>query len=387
MEATMTQPTTIPGLGRALKTEEMVISMGPQHPSTHGVLRLELVVDGEVVVDVIPHIGYLHRCFEKHCEHMTNYQQVIPYADRMDYVAAMSNEFGFVVACEKLLKIKVPERVEYIRVIMAEFSRIVSHLIAIGTYGMDIGALTPFLYCMRDRERVLDIFEQTCGARLLYNYMWIGGLSHDVQPDFAAKVKDFCKYFRPQIKELNDLLSYNKIFIKRTANVGVLPAEVAINYAVSGPVLRGSGVQWDLRKNDPYSVYDHLDFEIPVGKGLKGTVGDCWDRYMVRVHEMEQSVNIIEQAVEKLPAGDVASAIPKRIRPDAGDVYVRTETPKGELGYYIVSDGTATPFRVKVKSPCFVNLSALPAMCRGAMIADIVAVLGSIDIVLGEVDR
>ena len=387
MEATMTQPTTIPGLGRALKTEEMVISMGPQHPSTHGVLRLELVVDGEVVVDVIPHIGYLHRCFEKHCEHMTNYQQVIPYADRMDYVAAMSNEFGFVVACEKLLKIKVPERVEYIRVIMAEFSRIVSHLIAIGTYGMDIGAFTPFLYCMRDRERVLDIFEQTCGARLLYNYMWIGGLSHDVQPDFAAKVKDFCRYFRPQIKELNDLLSYNKIFIKRTANVGVLPADVALNYAVSGPVLRGSGVQWDLRKNDPYSVYDKLDFEIPVGKGLKGTVGDCWDRYMVRIHEMEQSVNIIEQAVDKLPAGDVASAIPKRIRPDAGDVYVRTETPKGELGYYIISDGTATPFRVKVKSPCFVNLSALPAMCRGAMIADIVAVLGSIDIVLGEVDR
>jgi NADH-quinone oxidoreductase subunit D len=387
MEATMTQPTTIPGLGRALKTEEMVISMGPQHPSTHGVLRLELVVDGEVVVDVIPHIGYLHRCFEKHCEHMTNYQQVIPYADRMDYVAAMSNEFGFVVACEKLLKIKVPERVEYIRVIMAEFSRIVSHLIAIGTYGMDIGAFTPFLYCMRDRERVLDIFEQTCGARLLYNYMWIGGLSHDVQPGFEAKVKDFCRYFRPQIKELNDLLSYNKIFIKRTANVGVLPADVAINYAVSGPVLRGSGVHWDLRKNDPYSVYDHLDFEIPVGKGLKGTVGDCWDRYMVRVHEMEQSVNIIEQAVDKLPAGDVASAIPKRIRPDAGDVYVRTETPKGELGYYVVSDGTATPFRVKVKSPCFVNLSALPAMCRGAMIADIVAVLGSIDIVLGEVDR
>ena len=387
MESTMTQPATIPGLGRALKSEEMVISMGPQHPSTHGVLRLELVVDGEVVVDVIPHIGYLHRCFEKHCEHMTNYQQVIPYADRMDYVAAMSNEFGFVVACEKLLKIKVPERVEYIRVIMAEFSRIVSHLIAIGTYGMDIGAFTPFLYCMRDRERVLDIFERTCGARLLYNYMWIGGLSHDVQPGFAENVKDFCRYFRPQIKELNDLLSYNKIFIKRTANVGVLPADVALNYGVSGPVLRGSGVAWDLRKNDPYSVYDKLEFEIPVGKGLKGTVGDCWDRYMVRVHEMEQSVNIIEQAADKLPAGDVASAIPKRIRPDAGDIYVRTETPKGELGYYIVSDGTATPFRVKVKSPCFVNLSALPAMCHGAMIADIVAVLGSIDIVLGEVDR
>jgi NADH-quinone oxidoreductase subunit D len=387
VEETATRPVTVPGLRRPLKTEEMIINMGPQHPSTHGVLRLELVVDGEVVVEVIPHIGYLHRCFEKHCEHMANYQQVIPYVDRLDYVAAMSNELGYVIAVEKLLKIQVPERVEYIRVIMAEFSRIVSHLIAIGTYGMDIGAFTPFLYCMRDREHVLDIFEETCGARLLYNYMWVGGLSHDVQPNFAEKVKAFCKYFRPNIAELNDLLSYNKIFIERTANVGVLPGDVALNYAVSGPTLRGSGVKWDLRKNDPYSVYGKLDFDIPVGKGLKGTVGDCWDRYMVRVHEMEQSVNIIEQAIDKLPAGDVHSAIPKRIRPEAGEVYGRTETPKGELGYYVVSDGTASPFRVKVKGPCFVNLSALPAMCRGAMIADIVAILGSVDIVLGEVDR
>ena len=383
----LTRPATIPGLGRALRSDEMVISMGPQHPSTHGVLRLELVVEGEIVTDVIPHLGYLHRCFEKHCEHMTNYQQVVPYADRMDYVAAMSMEFGYVVAMEKMLKITVPERVEYIRVIMAEFSRIVSHLIAIGTYGMDIGAFTPFLYCMRDREHILDIFEETCGARLLYNYMWIGGLSHDVMPSFQEKVRAFCRYFRPNIKELNDLLSMNKIFIDRTANVGVLPAEVAINYACSGPVLRGSGVKWDLRKNDPYSVYGQLDFEIPVGRGEKGTPGDCWDRYMVRVREMEQSLNIIEQAVEKLPAGDVRAALPKRIRPEASEVYARTETPKGELGYYIVSDGTQSPFRVKVKSPCFVNLSALPAISRGAMIADIVAILGSFDIVLGEVDR
>lgn len=382
------RPATIPGLGRPLRTEEMVISMGPQHPSTHGVLRLELVVDGEVVVDVIPHIGYLHRCFEKHCEHMTSYQQVIPYADRMDYVAAMSNEFGYVVAMEKMLKIQVPERVQYIRVIMAEFSRIVSHLIAIGTYGMDIGAFTPFLYCMRDREHVLDIFEEACGARLLYNYMWIGGLSHDVPPSFEEKVKKFVHYFRPKITELNDLLSHNKIFIERTANVGVLPAEVAINYAVSGPVLRGSGVKWDLRKNDPYSIYDRFHFEIPVGTGKMGTVGDCWDRYMVRVHEMEESTNIIEQAIEAFPReGNVQQVLPKRIRPEAGDIYVRTETPKGELGYYIVSDGTASPFRVKVKGPCFVNLSALPAISRGAMISDIVAILGSIDIVLGEVDR
>jgi NADH-quinone oxidoreductase subunit D len=380
-------PRTVPGFWRPLKPEEMVISMGPQHPSTHGVLRLELIVDGEVVVDVIPHIGYLHRCFEKHAEHMTNYQQVIPYCDRMDYVAAMNSDLGYAVACEKLLKITVPERVEYIRVIMAELDRIASHLIAIGTYGLDIGAFTPFLYCFRDREIILDIFEQTCGARLLYNYIWIGGLSHDVQPDFADKVRSFCKIFRPNITELNNLLSYNKIFVERTANVGVLPADVAINYGASGPVLRGSGVKWDLRKNDPYSVYPRFQFEIPVGEGKKGAVGDCWDRYMVRVHEMEQSLNIIEQAVEQIPAGDVQSAIPKRIRPETGDVYMRTETPKGELGYYVVSDGTGSPFRLKVKSPCFVNLSALPAMCRGAMVSDIVAILGSIDIVLGEIDR
>lgn len=393
MEATVLQAEhesrtiTVPGFHRPLKSHEMVINMGPQHPSTHGVLRLELIVDGEIVVDAIPHIGYLHRCFEKHCEHMTNYQQVVPYCDRMDYVAAMNAEFGYVVACEKLLKIKVPDRVEYIRVIMAEFQRIASHLIAIGTYGMDIGAFTPFLFCMRDRERILDIFEQTCGARLLYNYMWIGGLSHDVPPDFVEKVKAFCKYFRGTISELNELLSHNKIFIERTANVGVLPADVAVNCGASGPVLRGSGVKFDLRKNDPYSIYDKLDFDIPVGTGAKGTVGDCWDRYMVRVYEMEQSLNIIEQAADKLPAGDVQSALPKRIRPDASEVYVRTETPKGELGYYVVADGTTSPFRVKVRPPCFVNLSILPAMVRGSMIADVVAILGSIDIVLGEVDR
>lgn len=381
------RPSTVPGLGRQLRSEEMVISMGPQHPSTHGVLRLELVVDGEIVVDVIPHIGYLHRCFEKHCEHMSNYQQVVPYTDRMDYVAAMSSEFGYVVAMEKMLKIQVPERVEVIRVIMAEFSRIVSHQIAIGTYGLDIGAFTPFLFCMRDREHILDIIEETCGARLLYNYNWIGGLSHDVKPDFQDKVRDFCRYFKPNIVELNNLLSFNKIFVERTANVGVLPAEVAINYGASGPVLRGSGVAWDLRKNDPYSIYNRFDFDIPVGSGERGKTGDCWDRYMVRAREMEQSVRIIEQAVEMLPPGDVQSAIPKRIRPEAGEIYVRTETPKGELGYYIVSDGTASPARVKVRPPCFVNLSALPSMCRGSMIADVVAILGSIDIVLGEVDR
>lgn len=383
----MDAPLTIPGFSRPLKNHEMVVNMGPQHPSTHGVLRLELIVDGEVIVDVIPHIGYLHRCFEKHAENMANYQQVIPYCDRMDYVAAMNNDLGYAIACEKLLGIKVPERVEYIRVIMVELQRIASHLLAIGTYGMDIGAFTPFLYCFRDRERILDIFEQTCGARLLYNYIWIGGLSHDVQSDFQQKVVDFCKSFRPTIRELNELLTYNKIFVERTANVGVLPADVAINYGASGPVLRGSGVQWDLRKNDPYSIYDRFEFEIPTGKGEVGTVGDCWDRYIVRVREMEQSLKIIEQAAANIPAGNVQSAIPKRIRPDAADIYVRTETPKGELGYYIMADGTTSPYRVKVRPPTFVNLSILPAMSRGSMIADVIAILGSIDIVLGEVDR
>lgn len=371
-----------------LRTEEMVINMGPQHPSTHGVLRVELVLDGEIVVDAIPHIGYLHRCFEKHSESMNDYQQVIPYVDRMDYVAAISNELGFAIAMERMLGIEVSERVECIRVIFAELQRIASHLVAIGTYGLDIGAFTPFLHCFRDRERILDIFESTCGARLLYNYIWVGGLSHDVPTDFKDKVRDFVKYFPPKIKEYNDLLTYNKIFIDRTADVGVLPAEVALNYASSGPILRGSGVNWDLRRDDPYSIYDQFEFDVVVGKGEMGTVGDCWDRYIVRVREMEQSIRIIAQAVERMPdEGDVKAAVPKRIRPPEGEIYARTETPRGELGYYIISDGSMSPYRVKARSPCFVNLSVLPAISRGAMVADVVAIVGSIDIVLGEIDR
>ncbi|MDE3058236.1 MAG: NADH-quinone oxidoreductase subunit D [Bacteroidota bacterium] len=384
-EIVTTPPTS--STGRTLRTEEMILNMGPQHPATHGVLRLELVVDGEIVVDVIPHIGYLHRCFEKHCEHMTNYQQVIPYTDRMDYVASMTNEFGFVVAAERLLKIQVPERVEYIRVIMAELQRIASHLIAIGTYGIDIGAFTPFLYCFRDREKILDLFEMTCGARLLYNYMWVGGLSHDIPPDFIPKAKEFCAYFKPNIKELNDLLTYNEIFVKRTANVGVLPADVAINYGCSGPMLRGSGVDWDLRRDDPYSIYNKFAWDVCVGKGEMGTVGDCWDRHIVRAREMEQSIRIIEQALEQIPEGNVQAALPKRIRPNPGEVYARIESPRGELGYYIVSDGSATPYRIKARSPAFSNLSVINEISKGAMIADMVAIAGSIDIVLGEVDR
>lgn len=370
-----------------LRTEEMIIQMGPQHPSTHGVLRLEVTLDGEIITNIKPHIGYLHRCFEKHAESMNNYQQVIPYVDRLDYVAAIGMEWSYVLAVEKLLGIQVPERVEYIRVIMAELQRIASHIIAIGTFGLDLGAFTPFLFLMRDREMILDIFERTCGARLLYNYFWIGGLSHDIPSDFVDRTRQFVSQFKKTIAEVNNLLSFNEIFIKRTANVGILPADVAINYASSGPVLRGSGVDWDLRRDDPYSIYNKFDWEVQIGKGERGTVGDCWDRYMVRAREMEQSLKIIEQAVEQIPDGDVQSAIPKRIRPNVGEVYARTEAPRGDLGFYIISDGSASPYRVKARSSCFVNLSVLPEITRGYMVADLVAILGSIDIVLGEIDR
>lgn len=370
----------------ALKTEEMVLNMGPQHPSTHGVLRLELELDGELILGVRPHLGYLHRCFEKHCEAMT-YPQVIPYTDRMDYLASMYNNFGYVVAVEKLLGIQVPERVEYIRVIMGELQRIASHLVALGTYGVDIGAFTPFLYCFRDREKILTLFEMTCGARLLYNYMWVGGLSHDIHPDFVRLTKEFTEYFKPKIVELNNLLSYNKIFIERTANVGVLPLDTAINFGITGPNLRASGLAFDVRKEDPYSIYDRFDFEIPTGKGTHGTVGDCWDRYYVRVLEMEQSVRIIEQAIDNIPEGDVQSAIPKRIKPNKGSVYTRVENPKGELGYFIISDGSVNPFRVKVRAPSFVNMTIFNELCKGHLVADVIAILGSLDIVLGEIDR
>ena len=370
----------------SLKTEEMILNMGPQHPSTHGVLRLELNLEGEIITKVIPHIGYLHRCFEKHAEAMT-YPQVIPYTDRIDYLSSMYNEFGYAITVEKLLEIEIPERVEYIRVIMGEFQRIASHLVALGTYGADIGAVTPFLYCFRDREKILSLFEMTCGARLLYNYIWVGGVSHDLHPDFIRLAKEFVVYFRPKIKELNDLLTNNRIFIERTANIGILPLDTAINYGITGPMLRASGLKWDLRKNDTYSVYNKFDFDIPVGIGTMGTVGDSWDRYYVRVLEMEQSLRIIEQALEQIPEGDVTSAIPKRVKPSAGQVYSRVEGPRGELGYFIISDGTVNPFRVKVRGPSFVNLAIMDELCKGHMVADIIAILGSIDIVLGEVDR
>ncbi len=367
--------------------DDLIMQMGPQHPSTHGVLRLELVMDGELVKKITPHIGYLHRCFEKHAEAMT-YPQVIPYTDRMDYLAAMSMELGFALTVEKMMGLKdLPERLQYIRVIMAELQRIASHLLAIGTFGLDLGAFTPFLWCFRDREKILDLFEWASGARLLYNYLWIGGVMQDLPSGFERQTRDFIDYFEPRVKELNDLLSFNKIFIERTKDVGIISPEVAISYGLGGPNLRGSGVRWDLRKEEPYGIYDRFDFEIPVGTGEFGPLGSAWDRYIVRVREMLESVKILRQALDQLPSGDPNGAMPRRIRPPEGDAYMRTESPRGEIGFYIVSDGSDKPFRCKGRSPCFTAISAIDEIGRGSLIADAVATVGSLDIVLGEIDR
>ena len=366
--------------------DEMVLNMGPQHPSTHGVLRLKIHTDGEVVSKIEPIIGYLHRCFEKHCENLP-YEQIVPFTDRCDYLASMHMDHAYSIAVEKLLDIELPERVEYIRVIIAELQRIASHLVAIGTFGLDVGAITPFTWTIRDRERVLDLFEELCGARLLYNYIWPGGVSHDLSPKFIQRTQEFLDYFETQIVEYNELLTGNKIFIERTADVGVMPADVAVNFGVTGPSLRGSGVDYDLRKTQPYSIYDKFDFNVPVGEGKMGTVGDSWDRYWVRMVEMEESIKIIRQAIASLPDGDVHAAMPKKIRPKKGEVYSRYESARGDVGFYIQSNGKNVPLRLKMRSPAFSNLSVLGEIGEGWMISDVITILGSLDIVLGEIDR
>jgi NADH-quinone oxidoreductase subunit D len=316
---------------KTISAEEMVLNLGPQHPSTHGVLRLELITDGEIVKEVIPHIGYLHRCFEKHGESL-NYAQIIPYTDRMDYLASMNNNHAFVMGVERMLGIEnnIPKRVEYIRVLVCELNRIASHLIAIGTYGIDIGAFTPFLWCFRDREHIMNMLEWASGARMLYNYIWVGGLFYDVPVGFETRCQEFIAYFKPKMQELNELLTDNQIFISRTANIGVLPLDVAVNYGCSGPMLRGSGLKYDLRRVDEYSVYPEIDFEIPFAKGEIGQVGDCWNRYKVRIDEIEESLKIIEQCVEKLTKEhkrtkefDPRALVPKKTVPKAQDFYVR----------------------------------------------------------------
>ena len=380
----------------SLKRGEMVFNIGPQHPSTHGVLRLEVVTDGEIVKEVIPHIGYLHRCFEKHAESMP-FNQTIPYVDRMDYMSAMNSEHAYAMGVERMLGItdQIPKRVEYIRVLVAELNRIASHFVAIGTYGLDIGAFTPFLWLMRDREHILRLLEWTCGARMLYNYIWIGGLYYDLPLQFEERCVEFSAYLKPKLEHLETLLITNKIFIERTAKVGVLPLDLAVNYGVTGPMLRGSGLKYDLRRVDGYSVYPELDFDIPVGTGAMGTVGDCWDRTYVRMQECHESLKIIDQCLTKLTHElkrdkdfNPRALVPKKIRPKAGDYYVRAENPKGELGFFFRTDGRSDiPVRCKARGCSFVNLSVLPEMSKGVMISDLIAIVGSLDLVLGEVDR
>ena len=379
-----------------LKADEMIISLGPQHPSTHGVLRLEVISDGELVVDVVPHLGYLHRCFEKHAQSLP-YNQIIPYVDRLDYMASMNSEHAYVMGIEKLLGLTgtLPKRIEYIRVLVAELNRIASHFVAIGTYGLDIGAYTPFLWLMRDREHIQRLLEWLSGARMLYNYIWVGGLFYDLPIGFEARTAELIPVLKNTIHEVQQIVEGNSIFIKRTANIGVLPLNLAINTGCTGPVLRGSGLAFDLRRVDGYSVYPELEFEIPVGKGLHGQTGDCWDRNHVRVLECLESVRIIEQCLEALTGSekrtvefDPQAFVPKKIRPAAQDIYVRAENPKGELGFFIRADGKSDiPTRMKVRACSFHHLSVIPDLAKGAYLADLVAIIGSMDLVMGEVDR
>lgn len=370
-----------------LKSELLTLNMGPQHPATHGVLRIEIWTDSEIVAHAIPHLGYLHRCMEKHSENL-DFRGVNPFVDRLDYLASMNMEWGYAQTVEKVLGTEVPRRAELLRIMTAELQRIASHLMAFGTYALDLGAFTPFLYAFDYREKILRLFEEVSGARLLYNYIWIGGLWNDWTQEQLDRVAAFCDDMEEEAKKYHELVSMNKIFIERTANVGVFSLQDCFDYGATGPVLRGSGYKWDLRKVRPYSLYSEFDFDVPVGTGEVGTVGDCWNRYIVRMKEVIESIKIIRQVFGKLEPGPVMGKVPKVIKLPEGEVYVRTECPRGELGFHLVSkkDGK-TPYRLKVKSPCFTHVSMLPRVAPGQMIADFVATVGSIDIVLGEVDR
>jgi NADH-quinone oxidoreductase subunit D len=364
-----------------LGADEIILNMGPQHPSTHGVLRVKLKLDGERVVGSECVIGYLHRGVEKIAEHRS-YQQFAPYVDRMDYVAAVSNGLGYCEAVEKLLGAEAPPRARVVRTILTELQRIASHLLWLGTHALDIGALTPVFYCFREREEILKIFEKYCGARLTTHAFRIGGLQYETYDGFEQDVKRFCEDFNKKVDEYETLLTENRIWVGRTKGVGILSAEDAIALGVTGPVLRASGMKWDIRKAVPYAAYDQYEFEIPTRP-----TGDTYDRYVVRMEEMRQSRRICLQAIENIPSGPIMARIGKVLKPPPGEVYHAIEAPKGELGYYIVSDGTTQAYRTRVRPPSFINLQAFDKMARGSLVADVVAIIGTIDIVLGEVDR
>jgi NADH-quinone oxidoreductase subunit D len=366
----------------SIKTEPLVVNIGPQHPSTHGVFRMRVTLDGERITDAEMVVGYLHRSMEKLAEERT-WTQNIPFTDRMDYLAAMTGNLSYCMAVERLAGIEVPERAQYLRVIFAELQRIASHAMANGTFVNDCGAWqTPLMHMFREREKILDLFEMTCGARLTLNYMRIGGVAFDVPEEFLPRLRALVDELPDRIAEYERLTLDNEILILRSRDVGVLPPDLAINASVSGPMLRGSGIAWDIRKADPYSLYDRFEFDIPVGHN-----GDCYDRFLVRMEEVRQSVRIIKQAMERLPPGPHQAQVPLNLRPPVGEVYSRIESPKGELGFYLVSDGGPAPFRFHVRSPSLINLSALREMVIDQSVADAIVTLGSIDINVGELDR
>jgi NADH-quinone oxidoreductase subunit D len=365
-----------------INNELMTLNIGPQHPSTHGGLHVETVLDGEKIHDAIVHLGYVHRSVEKIAESKT-YTQFIPYASRLDYLASHLPTMGYVQAVEKLMGIEVPERAEYIRVIMAELSRIASHLLFIGSLAIDLGATTGLIYCFRDRERIMDMFEMTSGQRMIASYMRIGGVSEDLPDEFYPAVRSFLKDLPSMLKEYDGLIFGNEILQARLKGIGQLSVEDAIAYGVSGPNLRASGVNYDIRKAEPYGIYERLDFDVPVAQK-----GDCWDRLMVRVEEIVQSARIIEQALDALPEGEIRAKTPRVLKAEKGaEVYHRIESSKGELGYYIVGDGSEKPYRLHVRAPSFINLAVLPLISRGGLLQDIIANIATLDPVLGESDR
>lgn len=367
-----------------LGLHEMELNFGPQHPSTHGVLRIVLKVDGEKIVSARPDIGYLHRGTEKLFETET-YPMVIPHTDRMDYVAAATNNHAFCLTVEKLLEVEIPKRVQYIRVLLDELQRLSSHLLWLGTSAIDLGAMTPFFYAFREREAILDLFEEFCGARLTLNCMKIGGVYGELTPGFTQRVRDFAEPFEQRVDEYEDLLTENRIWRQRTIGVGILNVERCVEWGVTGPPLRAAGMAWDVRRAIPYECYPELEFDIPVGRNA-----DTYDRYLVRMAEMRQSRRLILQCLswlEQNPTGEIRGKVPRVIKPPAGEVYACVESPKGEIGFYLVSSGGNKPYRLHVRPPSFINLQALPEMVKGHLVSDLVAVIGTIDIVLGEVDR
>ncbi|MEK7712912.1 MAG: NADH dehydrogenase (quinone) subunit D [Nitrospirota bacterium] len=391
---------------KTFETRELTISMGPQHPATHGVLRLVLTLDGETVIKCTPHVGYLHRGIEKLGENRT-YLSALPLTDRLDYISSMNNNVGYVNAVEKLFGIEAPERAKFIRTMVAEMGRISSHIVWLGTHVLDIGATTPFLYAFRERERILDLFETLCGARLTVSYPRIGGVRNDISQEFLDELYEFVLEFPDRMDDYETLVTENRVWKKRTVGIGVISAEEAVNWGLTGGMLRGSGVNYDVRKHAPYDAYDRVEFDVPLGEN-----GDCYDRYLVRIGEMKQANRIIKQCIEKLPTGPVMADSPKFTLPPKdmvlkdmehlihqfvlitkgpvapeGEIYSATEVPKGELGFYFVSDGAGKPYRMRVRAPSFVHASILPKLCEGGFVADVIANIGSIDIVLGECDR